>query len=231
MWTRQELKEIGKTAFRAQYWKSVLVGFLLTILTAGATAASSDEGQDVTQEFEQATNGMTQQEITTLVLAGAGIVAGVSIVAILLKIFLFNPLKVGCYGFFRENVKDTTTSLDVLGTGFGRYGHTFATLFLTDLFTVLWTLLFIIPGIVKAYSYRMVPFILRDNPELSATEVITASRKMMDGQKWNAFVLDLSFIGWILLTIFTLGLVGLFWYNPYYYSTNAALYLRLKGEI
>ena len=66
------------------------------------------------------------------------------------------------------------------------------------------------------------------NPELSATEVITRSRMMMNGHKWNAFVLDLSFIGWFLLTIITCGIVGILWTNPYYSNTNAALYLELK---
>ena len=76
----------------------------------------------------------------------------------------------------------------------------------------------------------MVPYILTDYPELSPTEVITASRKMMDGHKWNTFLLDLSFIGWFILTALTLGLVGIFWASPYWQSTNAALYLELKNE-
>jgi len=74
----------------------------------------------------------------------------------------------------------------------------------------------------------MVPYIIKDNPELSATEVITKSRKMMDGNKWRAFLLDLSFIGWLLLSLITLGIVGLLWTNPYMQNTNAALYQELS---
>ena len=74
----------------------------------------------------------------------------------------------------------------------------------------------------------MVPYIIKDNPELSATEVITKSRKMMDGHKWRAFLLDLSFIGWLLLSLITLGIVGLLWTNPYMQNTNAALYQELS---
>jgi len=101
---------------------------------------------------------------------------------------------------------------------------------LYSLFVFLWSLLLIFPGIIKSYSYRMVPYILRDNPDLSATEVITRSREMMDGHKGNAFLLDLSFIGWVLLGVITCGLVMVLWTRPYMENTNAALYLRLKEE-
>ena len=80
------------------------------------------------------------------------------------------------------------------------------------------------------YSYRMVPYIIKDNPELSATEVITRSREMMNGNKWRAFLLDLSFIGWILLCVITLGIAAFFWVGPYMSSTDAALYLELKKQ-
>ena len=136
----------------------------------------------------------------------------------------------GCYGFFRENAKGQHPDLGVLKTGFAKYGHTFLTLLLRDIFLILWTLLFIIPGIVKSYSYRMVPFILRDNPGLTASQVITRSRKLMDGQKWNMFVFDLSYIGWFLLGCITFGLVNVFWTEPYRQNANAAIYLKLIGE-
>ena len=95
---------------------------------------------------------------------------------------------------------------------------------------MLWSLLLVVPGIVKLYSYRMVPYILAEHPELSANEVITRSRKMMNGNKWQAFKLDLSFIGWILLGTVTLGIVQVFWTSPYMESAQAALYLKLRDE-
>ena len=76
----------------------------------------------------------------------------------------------------------------------------------------------------------MVPYILADEPDLSPTDTITRSRQMMDGHKWHAFCYDISFIGWFLLTIITCGIVGLFWYGPYKNSSDAALYLALRGE-
>jgi uncharacterized membrane protein len=121
--------------------------------------------------------------------------------------------------------------LGILASGFQRYGEIFLTMLLRDLFLVLWTCLFIIPGIIKSYSYRMVPYIIRDNPELSSTEAITRSRELMDGHKLNTFVYDLSFIGWYILGICTCGLVLIFWTNPYKYNSDATLYLRLSGRV
>ena len=110
----------------------------------------------------------------------------------------------------------------------GTYGKTVWTLFLMKLYTFLWSLLLIIPGIVKSYEYRMVPYLLADCQDLSTEDAFRISREMMDGEKMNAFILDLSFIGWKILSSITCGLVGLFYANPYEYATDAELFLVLK---
>ncbi|MBE6028870.1 MAG: DUF975 family protein [Clostridiales bacterium] len=244
MWDRKELKLRGKERFKANYWRSVLSAFLISILAGGSGIASSfstssdEEPVDdtTTQELQNITNTVESMPAEDQAVAGmifAGILVAIFVIFIIgfiLKIFVFNPLQVGCYGFFRENAKNQNPDLGILKTGFTKYGHTFITLFLRDLFQILWTLLFIVPGVIKAYSYRMVPFILRDHPELSATQVITASRKLMNGHKWNTFVFDLSYIGWYLLGCITCGLVNVFWTEPYRQNANAALYLTLIGE-
>ena len=103
-------------------------------------------------------------------------------------------------------------------------------MFLRELFLCLWSMLRIVPGVIKRYSYRMVPYILADDPIIGAGDAITLSRKMMNGHKWNTFVLDLSFIGWDLLSILTMGLLGVFYVNPYQFSTDAELYQVLKNQ-
>lgn len=97
-------------------------------------------------------------------------------------------------------------------------------MFLRGLFTGLWSLLFVIPGIIKHYEYLMIPYILAENPGMDRQEVFAISKRMMMGQKWNVFVLDLSFIGWRLLEGITLGIVGVFYVEPYYQATMAELY-------
>ena len=224
MWSIKEIKERGKAAFKGNYWSCVLVAFLMSLLASG-TGASFRNGT----ESEGASDGLLALDPMVAILM-AGVIFTIMVVSFLLRIFVFNPLQVGGYRFFKRNVEEGKAPLGTIGEGFNNYWHTFATLFLKDLFQALWTCLFVIPGIVKGYSYRMVPYILRDNPELSATEVITKSREMMDGNKWHAFLLDLSFIGWLILSACTLGIVGIFWTNPYMESTNAALYLELSKE-
>ena len=230
MWTRAELKAQGKAAFKANYWKCVLAAFLLALFT-GASAGASGRGGNSSQQAEQMQqqlNAMPDSDKLAAALIVLGIIGMAVVVSILSRVFLTNPLRVGCFDFFIRNTENPPAELNNILKGFRNYGHTFLTLFLTDLYLVLWTLLLFIPGIIKAYSYRMVPYILAEHPELSASEIITRSREMMDGHKWNAFVLDLSFLGWYLLGILTLGIVNLFWTSPYKQSTDAALYLALR---
>ena len=84
------------------------------------------------------------------------------------------------------------------------------------------------PGIVKAYEYMMVPYILAENPDMSREEVFALSKQMMKGNKWDAFVLDLSFIGWMILGALTLNIVNVLYTNPYRYLTSVELYHTLK---
>lgn len=122
-----------------------------------------------------------------------------------------NPGFEGCISAITENI-----------------GTKFIATLLVSLYTFLWSLLFIIPGIVKSYSYAMTPYILLDRPELSPTEAIKESEKMMNGHKMDLFILDLSFIGWILLSMLTCGVLILY-VEPYMMATKAAFYLELKG--
>lgn len=112
---------------------------------------------------------------------------------------------------------------------FHRFGQGFAQVFLRDLYTILWSLLFIIPGIIKSYSYAMTPFIMADNPDMSAKEAIAASMELMDGHKGDLFILGLTFIGWELLCVLTLG-IGTLWLNPYMNASYAAFYRKLLAQ-
>lgn len=115
--------------------------------------------------------------------------------------------------------------------GFNQFGRAFGCGFLTTLFILLWSLLLVIPGIVKSFSYMLTPYILLDNPQMPVMAAIDESRRLMHGNKWRAFFLGLSFIGWWLLGILTLGLLY-FWLVPYQSITMGAFYravLREKG--
>ncbi|WP_294600947.1 DUF975 family protein [uncultured Rikenella sp.] len=123
----------------------------------------------------------------------------------------------------------TEPQINALFSGFNNYGKTLGTMLLAAIYTWLWSLLLLIPGIIKSYSYAMTPFILNDEPELGADEVICKSMAMMRGHKMKLFLLDLSFIGWVLLAVLTLG-IGFLWLAPWMENSRAAFYLDLKRE-
>ena len=157
----------------------------------------------------------------------------VILIASLVGIFLLNPLQVGLQKFFIDNATDQTTGLngDNGGLAFkNHYMKVVGSMFTTGLFTALWTLLLIIPGIYKAYCWRMVPYIISENPTISGSEARAQSAQMMNGNKWASFVLDLSFLGWQILGLFTLGILNLVFTNPYQSASNAELYLTLSGR-
>lgn len=227
MWDRKELKARGKTAFQANYWPCVGAAAIL-MFASGAGSVASGSRVTNTQDLSNQLQGLNQEQLAVVVAVVLGAVGLAMLVGVVVNIFVFKPLEVGVRRFFAVNSQEPA-AMNELTYGFRNgYMHTVGTLFLRSLFLTLWSCLLFIPGIVKAYSYRMVPYIVADRPELSAKETITLSRKMMDGQKMNAFLLDLSFLGWILLSVISLGLVGIFFVNPYVAATDAELYHTLS---
>ncbi|MBO5263019.1 MAG: DUF975 family protein [Bacteroidaceae bacterium] len=131
---------------------------------------------------------------------------------------------------FLDNLR-TGKELEVksIFDGFNDYTRVLGTYLLVYIYTILWTLLLIIPGIIKSLSYSMVPFVLKDNPELSFNAAIERSMAMMEGHKWEYFCLILTFIGWFLLIIITAGIASL-WVTPYMSATFANYYEAVKAE-
>ena len=117
-------------------------------------------------------------------------------------------------------------SISDLFSQFHRFGQGFAQAFLRELYTALWTLLLIIPGIVAHYKYAMTPYIMADHPELTASEAIDRSKELMDGHKGELFILHLTFIGWDLLAALTLN-VGHLVLNPYKCAAETVFYRNL----
>ncbi len=127
--------------------------------------------------------------------------------------------------FSKGEILGTSTLFD----GFSSFGKNFVTYLLVVLFTYLWSLLLIIPGIIKSLSYSMTFYILTDNPNLTAREAITESRKMMNGYKGKLLLLGLSFIGWAILATLSLG-IGYLWLIPYMQLTMAHFYQDIKDR-
>ncbi|NLM09437.1 MAG: DUF975 family protein [Clostridiaceae bacterium] len=156
---------------------------------------------------------------------------GCGLIPIVGAILLLPPLEFGLCVFFLRFYRDHDSRIENLFTGFNMFGKTLAVYWLSTLYVFLWSLLFIIPGIVASYKYSQAMLILFDNPEISASEAIRRSSAMMYGNKLTLFIQDLSFIGWFILSIFPGFYIGFLWSIPYYYTTRVAFYEDLVYSV
>lgn len=146
------------------------------------------------------------------------------------SLFVLLPLAAGYSNSMRVLLEtgDNRLTNNSFSLGFGNWLHVVWGMILSTIYIFLWTLLLIIPGIIKSYSYALTPYILVEHPEMSANEAIEESMRLMDGHKFDLFYLQLSFIGWAILSILSLGL-GVFWLIPYQMTAQAAFYRDIKN--
>lgn len=167
-----------------------------------------------------------------LVVLVTGAILGVSGVIFIGPLLLIGPISIGICSYTLHVVRNTEkkNKIDPLLDGFrGSVGNSILVGLLATIFTALWSLLFVIPGIVKAIAYSQCYFIALEHPEYDANTCITESRKMMNGHKWEYFCLQFSFIGWMIVGSFCLG-VGTLWVSAYMNAANAAFYEDLKNQ-
>ena len=151
------------------------------------------------------------------------------IVQVVYVLLICNPLIVGSRKFFIENHPKRKAKIGLMLEPFKTKGYinVVTIMFLQALYLFLW--IFTIIGFpIKLYEYRMIPFLLAEHPELPRKEIFKLSKQMMNGNKWEMFKFDLSYIGWYLLDALTLGLSGIFYSNPYKAASTAEIYLKLK---
>ena len=169
--------------------------------------------------------------------AVAGAAVGTFIISLILDalyiaiILALNPLMIGFMDWYRKSIYEKTS----LGEIFAPYKKeriwgSIGTMFLMQLYTFLWTLLFIVPGIIKTYSYSQTAFIKGENPNIPAKRAIELSRIMMDGHKGDLFYLHLSFLGWMFLSGLTYNILGILYVFPYYYSALSFAYVEIKSD-
>ena len=201
MRTNQELKNAALAALKCKWTPAVLCALVYSAIVCGPTLLNATESWVA------------------------------MFISYAFSICVALPLGVGIYSAYRSLLVsgDAKVTENVVRDAFGNWGHNVAGMLLMTIYIVGWTLLLIVPGIIKSLSYALTPFILVDNPELSADGAIVLSMKMMDGHKLDFFILCLSFIGWGLLCILTLG-IGFFWLIPYQYTAVAAFYEDVKAE-
>lgn len=240
-WSRKALKEKAKIRLKANYWKAVLVGMLALVIGGGSSVASSASGvsSDIgTSEISDAAGSavshgighISTAEAILIVMFALAFVLIVLVITFVAQILLFNPLEIGSNRFFHINLEENADIKEVCYAFDRGYKNSVKVMFFRDLYVFLWSLLFVIPGIIKSYEYRMIPYILGENPDMDKEQVFALSKQMMDGNKWDTFVLDLSFFLWDILGACTLGILNIFYVEPYRRLTRAGLYQALKEE-
>ena len=190
----------ARDALRSRWLVAILTGFVASLIGAcvatsgggGSSSSSRDSANTLFQEF-QVTDFWLQYRAIII----AAIIA--LVIWIIVTIVIGGAGKLGYAIFNLKLVDKKDAEFKDLFSQFHRFGEGFCMNFLVGLYTLLWMLLFIIPGIIKNLSYAMTPYILAENPGMTVNEAITESRRIMDGNKWRLFCLSISFIGWGLL--------------------------------
>ena len=228
MMKSKELRAKAWESLKGKYW----LAFAVTII-AGLIGSISNVFVSFAQELSEVLGLVDPAELDATMQAGAlvlnGVVAVSAIIGLILGIFVTDPLTVGVCNYFIKNT-DSKPSISETFSGFKvSYGRNVGTLLLVGIKTVLWTLLFVIPGIIKSFEYAIIPYILADEPEISSKDAFKKAKQMMKGNKWRLFKLEFSFIGWTLLCILTFGLGALF-LMPYLNAATAEFYVELKNN-
>ncbi len=227
-----DFRRIARENLSGKWALAVGTGFVAGLLGAsttstggagtggGSSTAKRNNGAGLRDWFHSNIGIMLRPWITGFLVA--------LVILIIVGVIIGGAITLG-YVKFNLNLTDgKEISFNDLFSQFDRIGAGFCMQFLRSLYSFLWALLLIIPGIIASYSYAMTPYIMVEHPELGANEAIACSKEMMKGNKWRLFCMQFSFIGWLLLGVLSLG-IGLLWVGPYMEAANAAFYREVSG--
>lgn len=217
--TYNDIRARARENLRGHWGVSVCAAFVAAIF--GALVINSGTMLELTRKISE------EFSMGAVTLMGL-IISGFSVLS-LVKLILGGVVQLGYTKFLLAQHDGKEYETKDLFSQFERFSVGFLQLFLRELYTFLWMLLLFIPGIIKSFSYAMTPFILADHPEMTASQAIRRSQELMQGHKWELFVLGLTFIGWELLSALTFGL-GALWLNPYKNAAYAAFYRELVAD-
>ena len=236
----EDFRRIARNALTNKWMIAVAVGLVASILGGisggGPEFKVNIEGSNISMNFNLAgqtiystgTNGGINSDVGAWIVGGLGIIFIVALVIAAIYLILGSFVGVG-YAKFNLNLVDKKeTAFETLFAYFSYWKTTAVMRLLRGLYVFLWSLLFIIPGIVAGFSYAMTDYIMAENPELTASEAIEQSKAMMMGNRFRLFCLQFSFIGWDILATLAFG-IGHLWLTPYKQAAYAAFYREVSG--
>lgn len=231
---RSILKDNAKRNLQKNHWTCVAVAFLMTLVLPSVNIDNETTinlqnphaFQDEFSQFFSSPDFFTTAKYFTIGVLVSGIIS------IALNIFVFNTMSVGGSRFFLKLRKNQPTDVGEVFTNFKdkTFLNIAKTSFITMLYIGLYSLLLIIPGIIKAYEYAAVSFILAVRPDIEHNDALNLSKEIMKGHKLDLFILDLSFIGWNLLSLFTCGILSILYVNPYKQATHTEFFCFIRED-
>lgn len=247
MFTCKEYRKIARNKLSGHWLISILVSFVAALLgglggssgsagsaagsSAGSAAGSAASGASGSSASADATvQSFTEiigdnPVIIATILSVIGVIALISLVLF----FIGGAVELGHNSYYINLCQNGEPGFDTLFSRFNIFFKALGLRLFMGLFILLWFMLFFIPGIIAAYRYSMAPYIMAQDPNVGIREAVNRSKEMMAGRKWKYFCLHLSFIGWAILCLFTLG-IGALWLNPYISPASAAFYLDISGQ-
>ena len=196
-----DFRQMAKEALNGKWKTAVWVGFLAYLMGGQIAGGIGSSGSGSSSNNSNLYNDLMNTQQGKLILKILAVVAIIAVVRGLIHIVIGGATKLGYAIFNLKLVDGQEATVQDLFSQFNRLGDGFGMIFGMWLYVFLWSMLFVIPGIIKSYSYAMTPYILAENPGMKADDAITESRKIMDGNKWRLFCLLFSFIGWEILCI------------------------------
>ena len=234
-----DFRRIARDALKGRWGIAILAGLIASLLGAIASNGPeinfnySDNGANVSFAFANqqiySSSGGWLPEMNAFIVGGAIYIIVVALLVAAALFVLSSVISVG-YSRFNLDLVDRRKEPE-LNTLFGYFKHwktTALARLLQSVYIFLWSLLLIIPGIIASYSYAMMPYILAEHPEMEPGEALKRSKEMMSGNRWRLFCLQISFIGWGMLRMLTLG-IGNLWLTPYKQAATAAFYRDVSG--
>lgn len=237
MFERAYIKELSKQRMRGFRGNAILVT-LITLFLCGDINLSrfnvelpldftdADSAEDIFSAWSDQFRDILPMAVgAVLAVAVIGVVVGM-----LYSVFVANVLTTGNRGWFMRYWRGEYPSVGELFASFRIYLPVLVTNLLRSVYVFLWSLLLIVPGIVKSYAYSMADYIIYENPNMNATDALKLSERLTDGAKWELFVFDLSFFGWEMLSALTVGILGIVYVTPYKCTAHAGIYESLKAS-
>ena len=224
----RDFRAWARESLTGHWGTAVAVGFVATLLSGGLNLTSGvDTGYQINVDgtIEQGSVGMLDfipRDMWAMLVT-------VTVVSALLALVIGGAVRLGVATFHLNLLHRREARFSDLFSQFYRLGQGFCMQFVMGFFVLLWSLLFVVPGLIAAYRYAMVPYLMAEFPDLRVMDAMRESKRLMRGNKWRLFCLHVSFIGWQFLSMLTMG-IGSLWVVPYEYAADLAFYMEVTGR-